>query len=179
MIQETIHGQGDAPVSEPEHAAAAAEAVRLAPPVLVGTIETVTRARLFTVGTDTLLAEVAAMLLKTHIGLVVVCDVAGCVAGVINETVLISQLAFGNADVFKTRASEVMLGNYTTCHASDSLADLLAKMQTKELTEVLVVNVGDMPLGVLNVRDGLRALLAAGSQEEALLRDYVMGVGYQ
>jgi hypothetical protein len=31
----------------------------------------------------------------------------------------------------------------------------------------------------VNARDGLRALLAAGNHEEALLRDYVMGIGYQ
>ena len=34
-------------------------------------------------------------------------------------------------------------------------------------------------LGVVNARDGLRALLAAGNHEEALLRNYVMGIGYQ
>jgi len=34
-----------------------------------------------------------------------------------------------------------------------------------------------MPPGVLNARDGLRALLAAGNHEEALLRDHVMGAG--
>ena len=34
-------------------------------------------------------------------------------------------------------------------------------------------------LGVLNARDGLRALLAAGNHEEELLRNYVMGIGYQ
>jgi hypothetical protein len=31
----------------------------------------------------------------------------------------------------------------------------------------------------LNARDGLRALLAAGNHEETLLRNYVMGIGYQ
>jgi sulfur relay (sulfurtransferase) DsrF/TusC family protein len=34
------------------------------------------------------------------------------------------------------------------------------------------------PLGVLNARDGLRALLAAGNHDEALLRNHVMGIGY-
>jgi hypothetical protein len=34
-------------------------------------------------------------------------------------------------------------------------------------------------LGVVNARDGLRALLAAGNHEEALLRNYVMSIAYQ
>jgi hypothetical protein len=33
--------------------------------------------------------------------------------------------------------------------------------------------------GIVHPRDGLRALLAAGHEEEALLRQYVMGLGYQ
>ena len=34
------------------------------------------------------------------------------------------------------------------------------------------------PIGVVNARDALRALVQAGEYEEALLRDYVMGIGY-
>jgi hypothetical protein len=44
---------------------------------------------------------------------------------------------------------------------------------------VLLVNAQGTLLGVVNARDGLRVLLAAGNHEEALLRNYVMGVGYQ
>jgi CBS domain-containing protein len=34
-------------------------------------------------------------------------------------------------------------------------------------------------LGIVNARDGLRALLAAGNDEAMLMRNYVMGIGYQ
>jgi hypothetical protein len=44
---------------------------------------------------------------------------------------------------------------------------------------MLLIGAEQQLLGVLNARDGLRALLAAGNHEEALLRNYVMGVGYQ
>ena len=47
------------------------------------------------------------------------------------------------------------------------------------LIHVLLLDADGHPLGVLNARDGLRALLAAGNHEEALLRNYVMGIGYQ
>jgi len=170
-----------ASLAEPaaEHLAATAAAVRAAPPTLVGSIAPVTGTRLVTVAPDTLLAEVASTLLKSHIDTVVVCDATQAALGVINETVLIHQLAFGNADVFKTRAREVMMPGYRSCHPAESLTEVLARMQAAGLSFMLVMQVQPVPIGVLNVRDGLRALLAAGNHEEALLRSYVMGVGYQ
>jgi CBS domain-containing protein len=169
----------DSHSTPPEHAAAAAAAVRAAPPVPVSSIAAVTQARLVTVQSHALLAAVAGIVLKAHIDMVVVCDAAGSAEGVVTETVLIHQLAFGNADVFTTRASEVMLRDFNTCRPSDLLTDTLALMQSRRLAHVLVMEADRIPLGVLNVRDGLRALLAAGNYEEALLRNYVMGVGYQ
>jgi sulfur relay (sulfurtransferase) DsrF/TusC family protein len=43
----------------------------------------------------------------------------------------------------------------------------------------LLLDAEHKPVGVLNARDGLRALLSAGNYEEELLRNYVMGIGYQ
>lgn len=166
------------PEIAPERSAAAAAIVRAAPPVLVGSMASVTQSRLVRVAGHTLLAAVAAVLLKASIDMVVVCDPAGAAEGVITETVLIRQLAFGHANVFQTRASEVMLRNFSCCQAADALTDVLVRMQASSLAYLLVVEGAQVPLGVLNVRDGLRALLAAGTYEEKLLRDYVMGVGY-
>ena len=52
-------------------------------------------------------------------------------------------------------------------------------MHARGLIHVLLIGAGNQPVGLLNARDGLRALLAAGNHEEALLRNYVMGIGYQ
>jgi CBS domain-containing protein len=170
------HGSHD---PEPESAVAAAAAVRAAPPTLVSTLEALTRSRLVVVDADTLLADVARLLLKPHISVVVVCTEAAAVAGVITETVLIHQFAFAHADVFRNRAGEVMLDKFHTCQPSDSLTAVLEMMQAHGLAYVLVVEPGNLPVGVLTVRDGLRALLAAGNYEEELLRSYVTGLGYQ
>jgi len=163
----------------PESPPVAAVEALAVPTVLVASMEAVARSRLLKVGVDTLLAEVAALLSASQISLVVVCDATGSVVGVITETVLVRQLGFGRADVFTTRAGEVMHRDFTACETTDSLSDVLAMMHTRGLIHVLVVEAGNKPVGVLNARDGLRALLAAGNHEEALLRNYVMGVGYQ
>ena len=152
---------------------------RVAKTLLVSDLETVSRSRLVKVHIDTLLAEVAALLSSSQISLVVVCDTQGRAVGVITETILVRQLGFGKADVFTTRADQVMARNFTTCRVSDALAELLALMHQGGLIQVTVIDDDGRPVGIVNARDGLRALLAQGHFEESLLRNYVMGVGYQ
>lgn len=157
---------------------AAAEA-RAAAPARVCAIEAVARSRLLTVGLDALLVEVAALLSSAQISVVVVCDAAGLSMGTITETILVRRLGLGQAGFFTTRAGDVMTREITHCAPDDVLSEVLAMMHERELIHVLIVDTENRPLGVLNARDGLRALLAAGNYEEAQLRNYVMGIGYQ
>ncbi len=157
---------------------AAAEA-QAAAPLRVSSIEKIARARLLTVTANTLLVEVAALLSSAQISVVVVCDAAGAALGTITETVLVSRLGLGQADFFTTCAGDVMTRGHTACAPEDLLSDVLATMHARGLVHILLLGPGKQALGVVYARDGLRALLAAGNQEEALLRNYVMGVGYQ
>jgi CBS domain-containing protein len=157
---------------------AAAEARSVAP-LLVSAIESVARSRLLSVSVNTRLAEVAARLSSAQIGVVVVCDEAGSAIGTITETVLVKHLGLGQANFFTTPAGDVMTQDFTTCQPQELLSDVLAMMHTHGLIHMLLIGDDRKPLGVLNARDGLRALLAAGNREEALLRNYVMGIGYQ
>ena len=169
--------QADGQLSEtPPVAAAEARAVA---PSRVSSVEGVARSRLLTVAADAFLADVAALLSGAQISVVVVCDAAGSAVGVITETMLVRRLGLGQADFFTTRAGDVMTTEFTACGAEDLLSDVLAMMHTRGLIHVLLQGADKQPLGVLNARDGLRVLLAAGNHEEALLRNYVMGIGYQ
>lgn len=157
---------------------AAAAALTVAP-LQVSSMAAVTRSRLLTVATNSLLVEVAALLSSAQINVVVVCDAAGSPLGTITETVLVRCLGLGQADFFTAAASDVMSRDFSACAPEDLLSDVLAKMHAHGLIYVLVVDANNKVLGVVNARDGLRALLMAGNYEEALLRNYVMGVGYQ
>ncbi len=64
-----------------------------------------------------------------------------------------------------------MTTDFTACAPEDLLSDVLAMMHTRGLIHVLLLGADRRPVGVLNARDGLRALLAAGNHEEALLRN--------
>ncbi len=148
-------------------------------PALVSAIDAVARSRLLMVGADALVVEVAHLLSSAQISMGVVVNQSGAMMGVITETILVRELGAGQAGFFTTHAGEVMTRDYTACRAEDGLSDVLAMMHERGLIHVPVVDADNKPTGVVNARDGLRALLAAGNQEEALLRNYVMGVGYQ
>ncbi len=108
-----------------------------------------------------------------------VCDAAGAIAGVITETILVRQLGSRQASIFTTRAAEVMTREFTVCTHGDWLSEVLAMMHERGVIHVAIVDAVNRPRGVVNARAGLRALLAEGNHEEALLRNYVMGIGYQ
>jgi CBS domain-containing protein len=163
----------------PESPPVAAAEARAVAPLLVSSIEAVARSRLLTVAADSLLVEVAALLSSAQISVVVVCDAAGAPLGVITETVLVRRLGLGQADFFTTGAGEVMAREFVACAPEDLLSDVLAMMHARGWIHVLLVGADGRLLGIVNARDGLRALLAAGNHEEALLRNYVMGIGYQ
>jgi arabinose-5-phosphate isomerase len=163
----------------PESPSVAATEARASTPLLVSGIEAIARSRLLTVAADVFLVEVAALLSSARISVVIVCDAAGAALGIVTETTLVRSLGLGQADFFTTRASDVMTTDFTACAPEDLLSDVLALMHTQGLIHVLILESDRRPLGVLNARDGLRALLAAGNHEEALLRNYVMGSGFQ
>jgi CBS domain-containing protein len=145
----------------------------------VSDIDAVARSRLITVAPDTLLVEVAAGLSSAQLTVVVVCNASGEAMGVITETLLVRQLGLGQADLFNTCAVDVMSTAFQICTPDDDLAELLDTMQAQGLVHVLVLDALRVVQGIVHPRDGLRALLATGHEEEALLRQYVMGVGYQ
>lgn len=163
----------------PESPPVAAAEARAVAPLSVGSMQAVTYSRLLTASSNSMLVDVAALLSSAQISVVVVCDADDAPLGIITETMLVKRLGLGHADFFTTHASEVMSRAYVSCAPDDLLSDVLSKMHELGLIHVLLVGSNGKVLGVLNARDGLRALLAAGNHEETLLRNYVMGVGYQ
>ncbi len=122
--------------------------------------------------------ESAQRLSETQIGLVVVCDLDGVIAGVISKSDIVRQIGYCVGNACKTRACDLMTTDVICCEPNDSLADVLAMMEQRGLVHLPLLDGERRPIGVVNARDALRALVQAGEYEEALLRDYVMGIGY-
>ena len=146
---------------------------------LVSSIDAVARSRLVTINVDALLVDVAKLLSDTQISLVVVCNSDGAMVGVITKTNIVQQIGRCGESACTTAAADVMTRDVTSCRPTDSLPDVLSMMHKRGFVHIPVVGENSKPLGVVNTRDALRALLAEEKYEESLLRDYVMGIGYR
>jgi CBS domain-containing protein len=135
--------------------------------------------RLRTIPADAALTETAALLSNTHISLVVVCNLDGVMAGVVTKTDVVRQIAQCAGSSCTTATSAVMTRGVIYCHPHDTLQDVLSKMKEHTFVHIPVVDQMFKPLGVINARDAFQALLGEAEYDVSLLRDYVMGIGYQ
>lgn len=137
------------------------------------------RERLVTIETGALLIDAAKLLNRPQQNLVVVCDDNGKMAGVITKTDIVSRISYCTGCSCTMAASHVMTREVTFCRPSDWLHEVWSIVKQRGLKNIPVVDQNAIPVGVLNVRDMVRVLLEDTEQEESLLRDYVMGVGYR
>ncbi|QPC92989.1 CBS domain-containing protein [Mesorhizobium sp. INR15] len=134
--------------------------------------------RLVTIGYDAPLLE-AARLLGGSPDLVVVCGSDGLLKGVITKTDIVRQIGQCQGSTCKIAASLVMTQDVTICRPTDWLRDIWLIMKVRRLRNIPVIDAASRPIGVLNAREALEALMQEVEQEETLLRDYVMCVGYR
>lgn len=64
------------------------------------------------------------------------------------------------------------------CNPGDLLREVWMIMKERHLKNIPILDGDSRPVGVLNARDALEALLEEIQYEEVLLREYVMCVGY-
>ena len=147
--------------------------------IRVEKIVPVARERLVTVRDDAPLVDAAKFLDGKHINLVVVCDKAGAMVGVVTRTDIVRQMALCQGCGCTAAAATVMTKDITYCRPRDLLHDVWSIMKEKKLLHVPIVGDDLRPLGVINARDALLVLLEGSEYEEGLLRDYIMGIGYR
>ncbi len=137
------------------------------------------RDRLVTIGADAPLTEAAEFLFEPTCRMIVVCDPAGVMMGVITRTDIIRQIRHCNGCACATQCMMIMTRVVISCEPDDRLDKIWATMKEKELHSIPVIDSGGRPIGLLSARDALESLLASVEYEEGLLRDHVMGLGYR
>jgi CBS domain-containing protein len=147
--------------------------------VLVQHILEAARKRLAVLGTDASVCDAAVILADPATPLVVVCDREGVAVGVISRTDVLKAIARDTIDVFDTTAGVVMSKAIVSCHADEALQRVWETLNARSLRSAPVLDSDGRPQGVVHARDLACALLDEVTQEEVLLRDYVLGVGYQ
>ena len=136
------------------------------------------RDQLVTIADDAPLIE-AAKLLRSGTDLVVVCSSEGLLAGVITKTDVVGQISQCQGASCMVAASVIMTRDVVFCHPGDLLQDVSVRMKERSLKNIPVVDEHSRPTGVLTARAILAVLLHEVEYEEALLMDYVKGVGYR
>ena len=137
------------------------------------------RDHLVTIGANAPLTEAAEFLFAPNCRMIVVCDSAGVMMGVITRTDIIRQIRLCQGCACATQCMMIMTRQVIFFQLDDRLDETWVAMKEKQLHSVPVIDSGRRPVGLLSARDALEALLASVEYEESLLRDYVMGVGYQ
>jgi CBS domain-containing protein len=137
------------------------------------------RRRLAVLSREALISEVAEILANPDTPLAVVCDGQGIAVGVVSKTDIMKVLAGARADAVKMNAGAIMTHAVLSCHVNQTLQRVWETMSTRSLRSVPILDDSGRPLGVVHARDLAHALLDEVNEEEVLLRDYVLGVGYQ
>jgi len=147
--------------------------------MLVKHILEAARKRLAVLSREASLFDAARILANRDTPLVVVCDSDGIAIGVISSNHVINVLATAGVDAFSLNAGAIMTKPVLSCRVDENLQQIWAVMNSRILPCAPIVDDDGRAQGVLHARDVAIALIDEVNYEEVLLRDYVMGVGYQ
>jgi CBS domain-containing protein len=136
------------------------------------------RKRLITIETEALLVDAARALSGQHAELVVVCDSNGKAVGVITKADVVRRITNCQGAACRATAVAAMTQHLVSCRPNDSLDAVWNKMKQHGLRHIPIIDDQARPLGIINARDALQALLVNAASEVELLRDYMMNVGY-
>ncbi len=137
------------------------------------------RERLVTISWTAPVKDAAALMAKPHADLVVVCGQDGSMVGVLTKTDIVGQITRCIGSGCTARVDTIMTQDVASCRPDGALQDVWSMMKARGLQRIPVVEQGGKPIGIIYARDALQSLLGEVESDEALLRDYVMNVGYQ
>jgi CBS domain-containing protein len=120
-----------------------------------------------------------AALLLSHpgIGLVVVCDKTGQAAGVVSKSDVVRHLATSRSS--EANVAALMSQPIICCSHDDDLHSVWELMVARNLQNIPVIGPDSRPVGVLDIRDALKALFEQEEVQEQMLTNYIAGIGYQ
>ena len=147
--------------------------------ILVRHILEAARKRLAVLSLEASLFDAARILTNRDTPLVVVCDSDGIAVGVISSDHVLNVLATAGIDACGLNAGAIMTKPALTCHIDELLDQVWAVMTARTLPRAPILDGDGCAQGVFYARDVAIALLDGVNYDEELLRNYVMGVGYQ
>lgn len=145
--------------------------------MLIDNLHAVTSSRLIMIDLNADLQTAAQWLSRPGVGLIVVCDGSGGAAGVLSKSDLVRHLAWPESPA--PPVSALMSRAIVSCTPGDDVHDVWQTMAARSLKNIPVVDAGAKPLGILDIRDAMKALFDQEEMEERMLSNYVAGIGYR
>lgn len=136
------------------------------------------RTKLVTLREGAPLIEAAKLLAHKEANLIVICRRSNRVVGVVAKTDVVRELCVRRDAGYKSSVSSAMTREVVTCRRKDFLADVWSRMKMHGLKHIPIVDSRSRPVGLAIARDVLGLLKEEVEQEEQLLREYVMSLGY-
>ena len=118
--------------------------------------------------------EAAQAMADRRIGSIVVTDDDGRPLGIFTERDLMVRVIVAGRDARTTRLSDVMTAELFTAHPAEKAADVRRAMQERHIRHVPIVVDGRV-IGMLSLRDVLRAVLADKTHEVQAIKAYIQG----
>jgi CBS domain-containing protein len=137
------------------------------------------RERLVVIEAGATVRQAAELMSKPHVALIVVIVPDGRMVGVVTKTDLVAQMGRCGGGACNDRVDTIMTRDVLSCRANELLHDVWLVIKSRDLLRLPVLDADARPIGILYARDALPVLLTEAEDEEKMLRDYVMNVGYQ
>ncbi len=128
--------------------------------------------KIYAVAKTAKLREAITLLNKKNIGVVLVTDSDGKLAGILSERdiirrSLLQETGFRDEPVTKTMTKDVL-----TVLPSASVNDVMEIMTNSHIRHVPILD-GDKIMGLISIGDVVKRIIAAAETEAATLRDYI------
>lgn len=95
----------------------------------------------------------------------------------LSKSDLVRHMAAAQAGL--ANVSALMSSPFFSCTPNDDLHAIWQTMSARNLQNVPVLDTGARPVGVLDIRDAMKALFEQEELQEKLLANYIAGIGYQ
>lgn len=146
--------------------------------MLVEEIMPKARERLASIGADAPLREAADLMSKPHTDLVVACDAAGVMVGILTKTDIVRYIR-QCCDGGMAPVEVIMTRDVVSSTTKDVLRDVWNVMNKRGLQRIPVIDDNRKPIGIVYARDALQSLLGEANDEDELLREYIGNTGYR
>ncbi|MGF1625538.1 MAG: CBS domain-containing protein [Alphaproteobacteria bacterium] len=121
---------------------------------------------------ETTVAQAVEILKRERIGVIVVVDTGGALAGILSERDIVHALASAGTDFLQHPISEFMTAAVVCCTPSQTLEDLMREMTNRRIRHLPVLEEGRLT-GIISIGDVVKYRLGELQAERDALQEYI------